>query len=232
VYILPALPLFCLALGPWLGRVVAQPGARRLAFAMAALLTLLVTVAGAMVVFGHPGLEARHDEAPGLAGGADALGRVLLAIGAWGIAMLLLFGMRRGVAALLGTLVGLWLLIGLAAQPLLNDASSARGVMRRAAAHLRPTDELALVAWKEQNLLMADRPARTFGFTRDATAQFADALAWQRVAPAQRWLMLEDDALPRCVDRRSAVFVGRSNRREWWLLPSVASAACTAAPAR
>ena len=226
VYILPALPLFCLALGPWLEGVVERPGARRLAFALAALITLLATVAGAMVVFGHPGFEQRLDEARGLVGGADALGRVLLALGAWGIAMLLLFGARRGVPALLGTLTGLWLLIGLAAQPLLNDASSARGVMQRAAAHLLPDDELALVAWKEQNLLMADRPARTFGFTRDVGAQFADALAWQREAPARRWLMLENDALMPCVDRGAAIFVGHSNRREWWLLPPVASAGC------
>nr|WP_187770800.1 hypothetical protein [Lysobacter lacus] len=156
----------------------------------------------------------------------------MLALAAWGVAALLLFGPRRGVAALLATLTGLWLLVGLVAQPLLNDASSARGVMQRAAMNMRPTDELALVAWKEQNLLMADRPARTFGFTRDVAAQFADALAWQRAAPTQRWLMLEDDALAPCIDRRAGIFVGHSNRREWWLLPLVASAACPAAPRR
>ncbi|WP_133479518.1 ArnT family glycosyltransferase [Cognatilysobacter segetis] len=232
VYILPALPLFCLALGPWLAAALERPGARRLAFAFAALLALSATVAGALVVVGHPGFEQRLDETRGLVGGADALGRVLLAIGVWGIGALLLFGVRRGVAALVATLTGLWLLIGLAAQPLLNDASSARGVMTRAAAHLAPTDELALVAWKEQNLLMADRPARTFGFTRDVAAQFADALAWQREAPSRRWLMLEDDALVPCIDRRAAIFVGHSNRREWWLLPPVASAACAAVAAR
>jgi 4-amino-4-deoxy-L-arabinose transferase-like glycosyltransferase len=232
VYILPALPLFCLALAPGLADAVARRGARRLAFALAAVITLLATVAGAMVVFGHPAFEQRLDDARGLVGGAEALGRVLLALGAWGIAMLLLFGLRRGVAALLGTLTGLWLLVGLAAQPLLNDASSARGVMRRAALHMAAQDELALVAWKEQNLLMADRPARTFGFTRGVAAQFADALAWQRAAPSHRWLMLEDGALAPCVDRRAAIFVGHSNRREWWLLPSVASTACRDAAGR
>jgi len=232
VYILPALPLFCLALGPWLGDIIERAGARRLAFGLAAVLALAAAAVGAMVVFGHPGFEQKLDEARGLAGGADALGRVLLALGAWGIAMLLAFGLRRGVAALLGTLTGLWLLIGLAAQPLLNDASSARGLMQRAAMHLRPGDELGLVAWKEQNLLMADRPARTFGFTRDTRAQLADALAWQRAAPSARWLMLEDDALAPCIDRHAAVFVGHSNRREWWLLPPVASAACMPRAAR
>ncbi|GAB6195209.1 ArnT family glycosyltransferase [Lysobacter xanthus] len=232
VYILPALPLLCLALGPWLPGIVERTGVRRLAFAFAATIALLAAVAGGLVVFGHPGFEQRLDEARGLVGGADALGRVLLAVGAWGIAMLLLFGVRRGVGALLGTLTGLWLLIGLAAQPLLNDASSARGVMQRAEARLAPTDELGLVAWKEQNLLMAQRPARTFGFKRMPAEQFADALAWQRAVPSRRWLMLEDDALPSCIDRRLAVFVGHSNRREWWLLPPVASSACAVATAR
>nr|WP_187770801.1 glycosyltransferase family 39 protein [Lysobacter lacus] len=63
VYILPALPLFCVALGPWLPRAVERPGARRLAFGLAALMTLLATAAGAMVVFGHPSFEAQLDEA-------------------------------------------------------------------------------------------------------------------------------------------------------------------------
>ena len=228
VYILPALPLFCLALGPWLADVVARPGARRLAFALASALTLLAAVAGAMVVFGHPGFEQRLDDARGLAGGADALGRVLLALGAWGIAMLLLFGARRGVAALLGTLTGLWLLVGLAAQPLLNDASSARGLMQRVATRLRPVDELALVAWKEQNLLMADRPARTFGFQVAPDEQLHRALAWQAMSPRTRWVLIDASAMPACVDRRHAIDVGHSNRREWWLLPAGA-AACAAA---
>ncbi|GAB1594765.1 ArnT family glycosyltransferase [Lysobacter claricitrinus] len=220
VYILPALPMFCLALGAWLPAAIERPGARRFAFALAAAVTLAIGIAGAMVVFGHPGFEQRLDEARGLVGGADALGWVMLAIAAWGAAMLLMFGLRRGVGALLGTLTGLWLVVGLAAQPLLNDASSARGLMRRTSEILRPDDQLALVAWKEQNLLMADRPARTFGFTRDPALQLRDALAWQRGDVARRWILLEDDALVPCIGRSRAIFVGHSNRREWWLVPS------------
>ncbi|WP_166636878.1 ArnT family glycosyltransferase [Cognatilysobacter terrigena] len=230
VYILPALPMFCLALGAWLPAAIEQPNARRLAFGLATALTLLLGIAGAMVVFGHPGFEQRLDEARGMVGGADALGRMMLAIAAWGAAMVFAFGVRRGVAALLGTLTGLWLLVGLAAQPLLNDASSARGLMQRAAHIVGPTDEFALVAWKEQNLLMADRPARTFGFVRDPALQLRDALVWQREAPSRRWILLEDDALASCIDRARATFVGHSNRREWWLVPSDAAARCAAKP--
>ena len=220
VYILPALPLFCLALGPWLPAALERAGARRLGFALAALLSAVLVVAGAMVAFGHPAFEQRLDAARGLAGSADPLGWALLAIGVWGVAMLLFFGLRRGVAALLGTFAGLWLIVGLAVQPLLNDASSARGLMRRATASMRPGDELGFVAWKEQNLLMADRPVRTFGFRRDAALQLHDALGWQRGAPATRWLMLESAALAPCIDRAASTRLGVSNRREWWLVPA------------
>ena len=220
VYILPALPLFCLALGPWLPQVVERVAARRLAFALAALLSAVLGIAGAMVAFGHPSFEQRLDDIRGFAGSGDALGWALLAIGAWGVAMLLFFGLRRGVAALLGTFAGLWLIAGLAMQPLLNDASSARGLMRRAGATIGDDAELGFVAWKEQNLLMADRAVRTFGFKRDAALQLRDALDWQRAAPATRWLMVEANALAPCIDRSVSVDLGISNRRDWWLVPA------------
>jgi 4-amino-4-deoxy-L-arabinose transferase-like glycosyltransferase len=226
VYILPALPLLCVALGPWLAGIVARTAARRTAFAFAAALAALLTVAGAAVLLGEPGFERRLAEARGLAQGADALGALLLAIGAAGVAMLLAFGPRRGVGALLGTLAALWVTVGLAGAPLLNDASSARGLMERVAARLEPGDELALVAWKEQALLMADRPARTFGFRRDAAAQLRDAVAWQRERPSRRWILMEQTALAPCIDRRHAVDVGRSNRRAWWLVPATATSGC------
>src|SRR5690606_26965939 len=95
-YILPALPLFCLALGPWLPQVVERIAARRLAFALAALLSAVLGIAGAMAAFGHPSFEQRLDDIRGFAGSGDALGWALLAIGAWGVAMLLFFGLRRG----------------------------------------------------------------------------------------------------------------------------------------
>lgn len=237
VYILPALPVLCVALGPWLPGIVERAGARRLAFAFGLVIALAAFVAGAMVAFGHPGFEQRLDDARGMAHGADALGYALLAIGAGGVGALLAFGVRRGVAALLGVLTVLWLVIGLAVQPLLNDASSARGLMQRAAQRIGPHGELAFVAWKEQNLLMADRPVRTFGFKRDVALQLRDAIAWQRQAPASRWLMLEQGALVPCLDRAALLPLGHSNRREWWLVPAravrcgAADALSPAAPA-
>src|SRR3970282_2213833 len=141
------------------------------------------------------------------------------------VAALLWFRVRGGIAAMLVTLAGLWVGYGLIGYPLLNDASSARGLMQRTGARIGPDAELGLVAWKEQNLLMADRPARTFGFLRPPAEQLAAARAWQAQAPATRWLQVEETAMDDCIDRSRAERLGVSNRREWWLVPTAAMCA-------
>jgi hypothetical protein len=111
-------------------------------------------------------------------------------------------------------------LYSLLGYPLLNDSSSARGVMTRAGQLVGPQAELALVGWKEQNLLMADRPVRDFGFKRDWLLQLDDALHWQQQAPALRWLLLQQPLMLSCIDREQALLVGTANRRQWWLVPA------------
>lgn len=226
VYILPALPMLCLALGPWLPGIVTRAGPRRIAFGIAALLAVLFTLAGASMLSGSPGFEARLAESRGLEGATDTLGALGVAIGSAGLAALLGWRLRGAIPALLVTLSALWVGFGLVGAPLLNDASSARGLMTRVGTRIGPEAELGLVAWKEQNLLMADRPAATFGFLRPPAAQLRSALAWQSQAPQRRWLLIEATALDACIDRTRAERVGVANRREWWLVP--AAAACRA----
>ena len=169
--------------------------------------------------------------ARGMTGGGNALGAMLAAIGAFGIGALMWFRLRGGVASLLATLTGLWVGFSLIGYPLLNDASSARALMERTVQRIGPQAELGLVAWKEQNLLMADRRAQTFGFRRAPTEQLLAARAWQAQAPATRWLQIGGDAMDDCIDRSSAINLGVSNRREWWLVPAGAMVqGCT--PAR
>ena len=98
--------------------------------------------------------------------------------------------------------------------------------MRNVGAVIGPQAELGLVGWREQQLLMADRPAQDFGFKRDPELQLADALAWQRVQPTSRWLLVQDVAFPACIRRELAHDMGHANRRTWWLLPAAATAAC------
>ena len=145
-----------------------------------------------------------------------------LAMGGWAVASLLLFGRRRWHMALVSTLTVIWVLYSLVGYPLLNDSSSARGLMQAAGQRIGPQAELGLVAWKEQNLLMADRPAATFGFKVHWDEQLAAGVRWQQLAPERRWLLVLEDALLPCIDRSQAELAGIANRRRWWLVPASA----------
>ena len=190
-----------------------------------ALFSLALLGAGLAMLFGDPGFERRFME------GRDAvvahgLAAMFVAIGGIGIGGLLWFGRRRAHLALVAMLATLWVLYSLVAAPLLNDGSSSRGLMRNVGAAIGTEAQLGLVGWREQQLLMADRPTADFGFKRDAKLQFADALAWQRQAPSSRWLLVEGEALPACVDKALSRDMGNANRRRWWLLPMDATSGC------
>jgi len=229
VYILPALPMLCVALGPWLREVLARRWVQLACFAVAVLFAGVLLAAGLMVVAGHPGFEARLATLQGATNG-NALGAMFAGIGAAGLLACAWLRPRRGMQALLAAITALWLGYSLVGYPLLNDVSSARGLMRATGQRIGPQAELGLVAWKEQDLLLADRPARTFGFLRPAAAQMHDARAWQSAAPATRWLLSEQAALDNCSVPTAAIDMGVFNQRHWWLLPATATrAGCTPA---
>jgi len=226
MYILPALPMLCLALAPLLPGILRKPGAQRLLLGFVAVFSLALLGAGLAMLFGEPGFERRFMEGRD-AHVAHGLGAMFVAIGGIGIGGLLWFGRRRAHLSLVAMLATLWVLYSLVAAPLLNDGSSSRGLMRNVGATIGADAQLGLVGWREQQLLMADRPAADFGFKRDAKLQFADALAWQRQAsPSLRWLLVEGSVLPDCVDTARARDMGNANRRRWWLLPADATVQC------
>ena len=225
VYLLPALPMLCLALAPLLPGLLRRRDVQAVLAATAVLLSLSLLWAGAAVLLGEPGFEQRLMAERGIgAATTAALGWCVLAMGAGGVAALAWLGWRRGhqVWALLLSVV--WVIYGLCGYPLLNDSSSARGTMQRAGQLIGPRAELGLVGWKEQNLLMADRPARDFGFKRDWLRQLDDGIAWQQQAPARRWLFVQEPLLLSCIDRAQAQWAGTANRRRWWLVPGAAVA--------
>ncbi len=218
VYIMPALPMMCLALAPLLPGLLRRRFARALVLALAALLALLFLGLGVSTLREAGSMAMRLQEQRGLdPAGVRAAAWMLLAMGTWATAALLALW-RRPVVVLFAGLGGLWVAFGLVGYPVLNDASSARGVMAAAGARIGPDAELGLVAWKEQNLLMADRPAANFGFKVPWDEQLRAAAAWQAQAP-DRWLLVQEDALESCLDPQRIELAGISNRRRWWLVP-------------
>ena len=225
MYILPALPMLCLALAPLLPGILRKRGAQRLLMGFVAVFSLALLGAGLAMLLGEPGFERKFMEGRD-AHVASGLAWMFAAVGGFGLGGALWFGRRRAHAALVAMLTALWLLYSLVGAPLLNDGSSSRALMRNVGAAIGPDAQLGLVGWREQQLLMADRPAQDFGFKRDTKLQFTDALAWQRQMPASRWLLVEGSVLPACVDKAKARDMGNANRRQWWLLEAPASGDC------
>ncbi|MEO8459198.1 MAG: glycosyltransferase family 39 protein [Dokdonella sp.] len=217
VYIMPALPLFAMISAPFLDDLSQRAWLRRILFGFVLLLGLLFLIGGIAAWSGHWPRANLLVEQRGLEGGGVALWGFVTAIGAIALSCALVFRIRRSVIGLAITFTALWLLWGFWAYPVLNDSTSAVGVMHRAGELIGPDAELGMVAWKEQNLLMADRPATDFGFVRPWHEQLADSIRWQEQAPANRWIFILDEAMGPCIDRDRAVDVGHANRREWWL---------------
>ncbi len=232
VYILPALPMFCLALAPLLPGLLRKRAFQWLLGGFVALLAAGLLGIGISMLLGQPGFERKLILDRGIdTAVTSGLGWVAVALGCWAVLTLCIAGVRRFHLAVVATLTMSWVAFGLIGYPLFNDSSSARGLMQQVGQRIGPEAELGLVAWKEQNLLMADRDAATFGFNRRWDRQLVDGVAWQAAQPQQRWLLVQEDALLACVDRTSAELAGVANRRRWWLVrpgdihgPCVASA--------
>ncbi len=222
VYVLPALPMLCLAMAPLLPGLLRKTGIKRVLRAFTVLLTLVIGGVGAAILLNH-GFRVRMMQDRGIdLATVQLLGWTLVAIGLWGVVSLTVFVRRRPELAMVSLLTMVWVLAGVLVYPLINVSSSARGVMDAVGRRVGPDAELGLVAWKEQNLLMADRPAVTFGFVVPWDEQLRRGIAWQAQAPQRRWLLVQDTAMLSCIERRASTLIGASNRRTWWLVPAAA----------
>ncbi|MGH8232760.1 MAG: dolichyl-phosphate-mannose--protein mannosyltransferase, partial [Rhodanobacteraceae bacterium] len=145
---------------------------------------------------------------------------MIAGIGIAGVAIALIARPRHALWAWAAFALVAWGTWGLVGYPLLNGYSSSRAVMARTASIVPRDDTIALVAWKEQNLLMLDmldRKTVNFGFKLAWHVQLQRALAWQAADPARRWIFAYGDVLAPCVRERDAIHVGHANRREWYL---------------
>ena len=217
VYLMPMLPMLALALAPTVQGLLDACWLRWSAFAIAAAAGVALMGAGVWALQGHWTSMNTMAAERELAEGGRWLWFMMVAMGAMFLACALVFRARRGLHGLLAGTAGFWIVWGLWASPLLNDSNSALGVMRRAGQIAGPAAQIGMVAWKEQNLLMADRTMKDFGFTQPSQQQFAQAVRWQAEAPGERWIFGLREAIMPCVDKSRAQIAGYANRRQWWM---------------
>ncbi|MEZ5544698.1 MAG: glycosyltransferase family 39 protein [Lysobacteraceae bacterium] len=220
MYILPALPLACLALAPLLPGMLKRTGPRALLFAFIGALATGLAATGIAMLFGNPGFEQRFLLERGIPTGQWGVAGLVLAMAA-PVAVGVVVAVRGRL--LLGTLAGLagmWVVFGTLGAVVLNDSSSSRGLMEAVAQRIGPDAELGLVGWREQQLLMSRSRSVEFGFNRAFEDQLESALTWQAQRPGDRWLLIEGRAIPDELRDGNLIAAGVANRRRWWLLPA------------
>lgn len=222
VYILPALPLLCIAAAPLLPGLLSQH------FGKAVLLGFTVAMASASLVLALAILLHADWIEPRWAG-RDLNATAIGAIGTWaavlGAALLVLAACLRarrpGLLAVL-TMVCAWSAYGLGFMPALDGSASARQVMQLVFDRIGPYGELGLVDFREQNYLQSRGRATDFGYKQPWDVQWHRARAWAAPYPGRRWILVTGKALGRCVDRAQAITVGHANRNTWVLVPAAA----------
>ena len=217
IVLLPALPMLAVAIAPYLPAFASDRWARVIGFSIALLGGFgFIGLGGWSLLNRFPAAEQFIQEH----GLRDLNWIVWVMVLAMGCAMLLgalAFRIRRGASALLAAVAAVWLIWSLWAYPMLNDSSSAAAVMRRAREVAGRDAEIGLVAWKEQNLLMAQAPVRDFGFNWPWNLQYQEAVAWQAEAPLKRYVFILEEAMGACIDKSRATRVGHTAHRDWWL---------------
>jgi len=219
VYILPVMPMTALALAPLLPGIVRRRDFRIALWSIALLIALSMLIAGVLMHAGR--LQSLYTRAASALDASPALLiAMIIGVGAAGVLIALLARPRRAVIGWAAFALVLWGVWGVLGYSLLNGYSSARDVMARTASLVPRDDQIGLVAWKEQNLLMLDALGRSsvnWGFLLPWHEQLQRALQWQAADPQHRWIFALGDVLSPCVRAGRAIHVGHANRREWYL---------------
>ena len=116
-------------------------------------------------------------------------------------------------------LAALCIAFSYALAPAMNAERSGSGFVKACCVQVKPTEELALVAYKEQFLLYLDRPTVNFGHRRwlEGPQESYDSSAWLNAGP-MRVLLVPEDGLEPCFEASDRTKAGRSSDEEWFLV--------------
>ena len=227
MYILPALPAFALAAAPFMQTLSERISFRIVLFSLLTIISAAVLALGLQALLGEPGFEKKFILERGVTL-LDPLWWMLIAVGGISLVTCLFFRHKKPFHSCLVFFVLLWSGYSFIAYPVLDGANSSKNVMTRARQLAGPEATIGLVDWKEQNLLQAKGPTTDFGFLEAPITQLQKGVAWLKVSPEKRRLLLQSSKHTQCINFKNtdAISLGNANRRSWWLIGEQAAVAC------
>ena len=213
VYILCCLPALSIAAAPHLQALWERVWPRRLLWGLVLLLSLLALIGSALPSKIYLHIRDFSEQTSLL-----LPLRLLLATLAAGLG-LILWRLPASASrhAWPAAAMVLWSGYSLVGYPLLDPLRSPVATMAQIARQLPASAQLAIVNFREQHLLLADRPVTHFGFFSDKELQVQAAAHWLRAAPG-RFVLVPGDKAQDCFDTSRGVALDTEARWQWVLL--------------
>ena len=222
IYILPALPALAIAALPFLESLLTRAGVRRAGFVLGG--AFFVGAAVLAIAYTMHAKFARDAIAAANLGDVTSL-YIYLALCGAGLAFAAL---RAPLAAWPVAIGSLAIVFSYFIAPAMNGERSGKDFTRAALAQLKPQEQLALVAYKEQFLLYLDQPTINFGHRRwlEGPQESYDAAQWLNAAPNRVLLVPESTLKKYPCFLVSVTPAGRSSDEEWFLVRTPAERSC------
>lgn len=237
MYILPALPAFALAAGPFMQTISERIRFRYALMIVIGLISLIMLVVGLQYLTGEPWLEFLENLKKKFifergTAQLDSLWWMLVVSGGAGLLATAFFRHHKPLRSCVIFFTLLWAGYSFIAYPVLDGANSSRDIMLKARQLAGPEATIGLVDWKEQNLLQARGPTTDFGFLQPVSTQLNKSAVWIKIAPNNRRVLLQSNKKSGCVDYKSpdVISLGNANRRSWFLVGEKSLANCILPP--
>ncbi|RUO79902.1 glycosyl transferase [Idiomarina tyrosinivorans] len=216
VYILPALPMFALAVAAIWDKVKASAIERRIVIGINWIMLGVFTLLAVLAWMQHPKLMDVLDNYTERDAVLQHLALMLSVIVAlmlvlqWTLRKHGAFTRYAGQVAVIAVIISFW------AYPIMEPLRTPKNVMQEAT---RAVDggELGIIEMKEQYLLFSPIPVTHFSYFRESDEQFRSAWQWIHEQP-NRFIMAPTNVEFTCFSGAGAKDLGIAHREEWKLL--------------